>query len=120
MHCYIALYKHLTNLGQMLVSIHRATRVIGVNNHYCNSILICKSFDSFQVNLPTSLWNKIIMSYFHLMKHCVRFVFWITRPWEQYIDTGLAKNRHHHLDCLGTSRSKENIIRGKLVREITR
>uniref|UniRef100_A0A0A8XYJ7 Uncharacterized protein n=1 Tax=Arundo donax TaxID=35708 RepID=A0A0A8XYJ7_ARUDO len=37
------------------------------------------------------------MPYFHLMKNCMCFVFWVTRLWEQYIETWLAKNTQSRL-----------------------
>ena len=58
----------------MLVCEDIATRIAGVDDNHSNSVLICKSFDSLQINLPTLLGQKIEPTEFQMVSCSMSFI----------------------------------------------
>jgi len=58
----------LTCLLQMLVCIDTSTRIARVYDNHGNSILISKSFNTFNVNLPTLFRNEIKITDFKIVR----------------------------------------------------
>jgi len=104
--------KHLTaNLFQMLVRVYIAARIPRIYNNQCNSVLICKGFDSIKINLPAFLWEKIKMPNFKMPKSCTKFINWEAWPWKQDICTRASKHRQSNINSLSATGCYKNIIR---------
>jgi len=52
----------------MLVRENISTGISRAYNNNGSSVLICKGFNRFKINLPTFFWYKIKMAYFKLAK----------------------------------------------------
>ena len=96
----------------MLMSEDIATRISRVDDNHSNSVLICKSLDPLQINLPTLFWKKIKVTEFKMVSRGMRFIERVTRPWKQNVGTRASKDLYDEFKCLWTSNCEKNIIWG--------
>ena len=76
----------------MLVWVDIATRISRVDDHHGNSVLICKSFNSFKINLPTLFRKKIKTANFKSATGSASFIVWEAWPWKQNVGTLASKD----------------------------
>ena len=96
----------------MLVCKDIATGIAGVDDDHSNSVLICKSFDSLQINLPNLFGQKIEQTEFQMVSCSKSFIERITRSWEKNVGTRAGKDLYYEFNCLSTSNCEINIIWG--------
>ena len=77
-----------TNLLQMLVSIDIATWIPGIYDYHSNGVMVRKSLNCIEINLPTFLGEKIEMPDFKVSERSTKFRDWETRSWKQNIHAG--------------------------------
>lgn len=109
-----------TNLLQMLVRVHISAWIPGVYDYQCNSVLICKRFNSIKIHLPAFIRQKIKMPNVDMPKSSTKFIDGKPWSWKQDICTRASKQCHSNIDGLRAAGCDKYIIGCQLVRKITR
>ena len=100
----------LTCLLQMLVWIDTSTRIARVYDNHGNSILISKSFNTFNVNLPTLFGNEIKITDFKIVRWGMSIIGWEAWSWKQNVGTRASKDHQCYFNCLDAANCEKNVI----------
>jgi hypothetical protein len=74
----------------VLVRIDIATRAPRVDDDHGDSVLVGKSVDAMDIDLPVFLGEKIVVSSFHAVENSTGLVEQVARPWKQDVGTGTS------------------------------